>query len=209
MAILALSGEIGKITGHLGFGYDNNDSFFKNNTFYNDSYPAENGFSGEKMYTSSGNFDNTDTYIVYFNRNCVGGMSGSGFYHSNRNVYAVLSHGDYNTPTGNTRITYAKFLNIRDYCLPQTGIYENDKDNSMNFQIYPNPVEDIINVRLDNSLNPKTIKIIDLYGRTILSSYAEIGCDLVIIPINNIKTGFYIIIVNNGKSVITQSFVKI
>ena len=44
MGIIDLDRPIGSLTGWHGYGYDNNNSFFENNTFHNPGYPAESPY---------------------------------------------------------------------------------------------------------------------------------------------------------------------
>jgi V8-like Glu-specific endopeptidase len=205
IAVLALYDDIGKQTGHLGFGYSNNNSYYTNNQFYNQSYPGQPFDNSERMYTSVGNFDNVSEYFVYFNRQSYGGMSGSPMYHADNNIIAVLRGGEGNL-TECTRITYSKFLDIQNFLLPQPGILE--VNNSNLIKIYPNPAEDEINIKLVDSYSYATISIINLYGNSLYEVNVAPLVTLIKIPISNFKPGFYIIHLNNGTNLIKQSFVK-
>lgn len=109
---IQLDRPIGAIVGWLGYSYNDNNSFFTSNTFYNPGYPANSPYTGEYMYSRYGNFDNVTTEIVYTNNSSYGGQSGSPTYISGNTVYAVLSHTSGGTQTGYVRITPSKHTTI-------------------------------------------------------------------------------------------------
>lgn len=111
IAMIKLDRPVGALTGAYGYGYNNNDAYFRNNGFRNSGYPAESPYDGEKMYTWTGRFDTIETHILYHNNLSYGGQSGSGVYSDTpKIVYGVLSHGHDSVPeTGYTRITSDKF----------------------------------------------------------------------------------------------------
>ena len=161
---IRLRRPVGFLTGWYAFGYDNNDSFFKNSTFHNPGYPGERPYDGQLMHTWSGSFDlNNDWYDVNNFNNAVknflkvgqnrvgyGGQSGSGasaFKNSSQRVqYAVASHtsvdwyGNRKPPTYYTRITSDRFHHMRD-------LIADERDNTLdlaalNVEARPsNPVE--------------------------------------------------------------------
>jgi len=116
IAHVRLNQPIGAMTGWHGFGYNDADSFFENNTFHNPGYPGDSPYNFERMYYRFGSFDGTDADIVRHDDLSYGGQSGSGSYYHEGNgrwVYAILSHGT-DTWTGQTRITGGKFEYIAD-----------------------------------------------------------------------------------------------
>jgi V8-like Glu-specific endopeptidase len=118
MGIITLDRPIGAITGWHGYSYNNDDSFFLNNTFNNPGYPAAPPYDGEFMYYWFGNYDYIlNPFQVGFFQQAYGGQSGSGSYYfdgiSGRWVYAVLSNGN-DIMTNHVRITPVKFSNISD-----------------------------------------------------------------------------------------------
>lgn len=94
-----LDRPVGFLTGWFGYGYDNDDSYFKNSTFYNDGYPGEAPYNGELMYRWSGSFDfktfRSEKRSMCQDRVGYGGQSGSGVYgmkSGDRIMYAVFSY---------------------------------------------------------------------------------------------------------------------
>ncbi|MCB0262845.1 MAG: T9SS type A sorting domain-containing protein [Calditrichaeota bacterium] len=122
MGYIRLDRPVGALTGTLGYGFNDDNSFFTNNSFRQYCYPAESPYPGNKMYTWFGEYDQATTHILYHNNIGYGGMSGSGSYKrdvANRYVYAVLSHGIDNR-TGDTRINSQRFNSIRNRILNNT-----------------------------------------------------------------------------------------
>jgi len=127
IAWVKLDRPVGFLTGWFNFGYENDDSYFKNSNFYNPGYPAEAPYDGKYMYKWGGSFDfkffQSEKYSMGQDRVGYGGQSGSGVYgfkNGNRIVYGVASHTllDDNDnrlpPTSYTRITEHRFHMIDD-----------------------------------------------------------------------------------------------
>lgn len=64
MAVVELGRPVGALTGSLGYGYNNTNSFFTTNTFHNYSYPGEAPYDGHEMYYRQGDFDNIQTLVL-------------------------------------------------------------------------------------------------------------------------------------------------
>ena len=219
MGLFSLNCSIGLNTGWVGYG-TYNDGFFTSNYFYNFSYPAENPFNGQSMFYCNGFFDNVSKHILYFNRESFGGQSGSGFTYidANNNFcnYAVLSHGDYNAPTGCTRITSAKFDYIREVIdinqnvpeCPRTGLEQISDNNRIGIQIYPNPASEKLNIRLSSTQKSCTLSIYDLLGVKVLENSVGLNHE-VSIPVDQLKPGLYLVSVSDGTNVTTRSFVRV
>ncbi|MFC1879191.1 hypothetical protein ACFLZW_04700 [Chloroflexota bacterium] len=111
MGYIILDRHVGALTGWHGFGYNNADSFFEDNYFYNPGYPGESPYDGELMYTWDGTYDNVTANTLYIERASFRGQSGSGTYDidsSSYYVYAVQSHNSCSSSdcdAGQTRLT--------------------------------------------------------------------------------------------------------
>jgi len=123
MGVIILERPLGVVSGYLGYGYDDNDNFFLQNTFANFAYPGER-FDGEEMYGWWGNFDFAEgDHLLYHDQVVWGGMSGSGFFHednqNDRYTFGVTSHsfsddsGNRTPPSGYARVTQQKFADIQ------------------------------------------------------------------------------------------------
>ena len=213
MGIILLNKNIGKQTGWFGHG-TYHDAFFTSNTFHNYSYPSESPYDGQNMYYRYGDFDEVTQHILYFNNTSYGGQSGSGFYYKdvngNRCTYAVLSHSLSYQRTGCTRITSPKFNRI-NYVIEIGApmiVREKIDDKHINFSLFPNPSIDKINIEFPDNHTTLTIAIFDLLGSNVKQIIAEADDNILNVPIDNLKPGFYIISVNDGKLNSSQTFVK-
>ena len=75
-------------------------------------------------------------------------------------------------------------------------------ENSL--QIFPNPVDDILNIIFKNSTNIKSLTVIDVTGRTIL--YSE--TNNVSLNVTNLPKGLYLLSVKTEKGALTKKFIK-
>lgn len=125
IAAVELRYPMGGGTGYYGYGYNNNDAYYTDNTFTSTGFPADSPYDGETMYTWSGFFDSVTANVLTHNDYAYGGQSGSGLYNDSNIVYAVLSHGntnpsDPNPYTGYARITSDKYTTFVDWMTNNT-----------------------------------------------------------------------------------------
>lgn len=74
---------------------------------------------------------------------------------------------------------------------------------------YPNPVVDILNIRLKNAINPTTATICDMTGRIVYNASTnpdQVG-DMQI-PVSDLTNGIYLLIIKQGKEIHTSRFIK-
>ena len=72
------------------------------------------------------------------------------------------------------------------------------------FVLFPNPVQNILNVSFDNTITSATFNIINMMGRTLKSgSLAQDGID-----VNELNSGVYFLQITDGQNVITKKFIK-
>lgn len=70
--------------------------------------------------------------------------------------------------------------------------------------IYPNPVENVLNIKNSSSQNIKTISITDLSGRTILKTNYD-GNE---INVSSLQKGVYMVTITTSKEIIAQKIIK-
>ena len=102
IGFIELDRPVGALTGWHGFGFNNDDNFFRNNTFYMSSYPSDSIYDGRKMYSWSGRYDAVYDYqVVHHSPAGHNGMDGGGAYYigsnNNRIVYSVYYGEDRST----------------------------------------------------------------------------------------------------------------
>ena len=77
IGIIKLDRPIGALTGWSGYGYNNTDTYFQTNIFFNPSYPSSGLYDGEMLYNWKGAFDIVLPDYIYSFRQGISGMSGS------------------------------------------------------------------------------------------------------------------------------------
>ena len=119
MAIIRLDRPVGALAGWRAYGYNNDDSWWYDATWYNQSYPGgRDGYDGTTMYHRSGTFASVFEHQAHFYGAGYGGQWGSGVYafvNGTRYVQGVHSHvhHDWGSTVGVTRMTATKFNAIR------------------------------------------------------------------------------------------------
>ncbi len=84
---------------------------------------------------------------------------------------------------------------------PFPGI--NEKEEDIVFNIYPNPVEDILNINLNGTKRDFKISIIDLTGKAVIQSMNNQKLD-----VSYLREGIYFVKVNISGSSVVKKFVK-
>ncbi|MBO7459836.1 MAG: T9SS type A sorting domain-containing protein [Bacteroidales bacterium] len=80
------------------------------------------------------------------------------------------------------------------------AVEDNSKDT--NVSIYPNPAKDVIKILNDNSLNITSIEILDLTGRTVLSTDKSSG-----INISELPEGQYFVKIYGTTTIVRKLFI--
>lgn len=83
------------------------------------------------------------------------------------------------------------------------GVNQN-QEVSNTIRIYPNPVENVLNLQNKSSINIKTITITDMSGRTILkTNYYKNE-----INVSSLQKGIYLATIETERKTVTQKFIK-
>ena len=107
-AIIKLDRPLGTLTGWVGYGYNEDDAFFRTNKFLNPSYPSAAPFEGKYLFNSKTIIDYVAADFLTAYRTGISGMSGSPAYNlfsSNYISYGILI----TTGVKFNRITKQKF----------------------------------------------------------------------------------------------------
>ena len=83
-------------------------------------------------------------------------------------------------------------------------------ENKTGIKLYPNPVYNILNIKLETSLAEFSVDIFDVSGKTIFSSYKFINTNLVSINLSHLSSSMYMIVIKdkNMKKYKTNIFFK-
>lgn len=153
MGYVRLDRPVGFLTGWLGYGYNDSDSWWSSTTFNLAGYPG-GCFTGapNQLYYNFGTWDTVNTSVVEANmsESCwVGGMSGAGLYYIDSNgscyVFADQSHawGPGTSRIGSCRMEGYKF----DYML-----------NTFIPGAYSTVQEDFVPLRVDIGAENPTVR---------------------------------------------------
>jgi V8-like Glu-specific endopeptidase len=125
IGLITLDRTLGDRTGWMSYGYDNNNSRFAPGTIFNTAgYPAAGGYSGYKMYFSSGKIAglSSDLRAINYYQSQIttyGGQSGSAVYlykssDGSRTIYGIHVGGSGAATSKNfaTRITQSIYTDI-------------------------------------------------------------------------------------------------
>jgi hypothetical protein len=94
IAIIKLDRPIGALTGWSGYGYNNTDTYFQTNIFFNPSYPGSGIYDGELVYNWKGSLNAVLPDFLYSFRQGISGMSGSPVFGNTGNdkvTYGILT----------------------------------------------------------------------------------------------------------------------
>lgn len=94
---------------------------------------------------------------------------------------------------------------VRVNGLLTTNLLDIKEHNSL-FSVYPNPTEDILNIRINNFNDNNKIIITNALGEIILSENAL--NNIIELKTNNLSKGVYFITISNNEQKITQKIIK-
>lgn len=80
-----------------------------------------------------------------------------------------------------------------------------DEFLNSNVEMYPNPVSDILYINMDKVEGAKSLKLVDMFGKTMFESS---NTENITVPMNNFNAGMYIIQVQTASGVLTKTIVK-
>jgi hypothetical protein len=84
-----------------------------------------------------------------------------------------------------------------------------EEQDIFNFNIYPTPVSDIINISLDNITNDQiSIEVYDLLGRQNISTISIVTNGKTSLNISGLTKGIYVVKVTKGTAVSVKRFIK-
>ena len=108
----------------------------------------------------------------------------------------------------NDEITTSDLITFTTYC---TVPIQELSDNSLTFEIYPNPADDVINIKFNNSINSDfRIIVSDMMGKQLISNTVSWNStnNIFSIPVNQFPAGVYQISVYSGKTFKNLKFIK-
>ena len=81
-------------------------------------------------------------------------------------------------------------------------------DNNIEVEIFPNPVNDILNIRIDRLLDSFTVDLYEISGKKIISSYKFTNNNMATIDLSYLKSSIYMLVISNELGLTTNLFFK-
>jgi hypothetical protein len=81
-------------------------------------------------------------------------------------------------------------------------------DINIDFNIFPNPASDIINIQLEGSGLQFSVSIYDITGKVIFSNYNFINTTKATIDISHLSTSMYLIVISRDDKILSKTFYK-
>ncbi len=111
-----------------------------------------------------------------------------------KNTAAVFYDNQY---VGKTNTAYCTVVN--------TGIKSVHKNNS--FEVYPNPANDELNLKLALTLNDK-VSIYNLQGQLVYETVVDEATPMLSMPIEYLSNGLYVVQIQKGSTLLYSKFIK-
>lgn len=87
-----------------------------------------------------------------------------------------------------------------------SGLVERDWTKSVT--VAPNPVNEVLDIRLDNTIKLKKTEVVDMTGKVVYSSSSPENSNHIRVPFNEYKTGQYIVRIFTNKGVTNSTVIK-
>lgn len=194
IVLLELKEPIGRITGWIGFGFEENNLKLQENIFYKFSYPAQSDFlgnglpyNGDTLYCNYGQLDYFTDNIIGLQGNSFGipGESGSTFFAiKNEEFYTAYGVASTIYNYSHTRITKPIYTAFNHLISKQSIDV-----NPIKLSAYPNPVSSKLYLYNLVKSDFKYYSIYDMHGRIIQTN--SIYNELDGISFQNLPEGIY------------------
>ena len=212
-AVLELEKPIGKNTGWISIGFDENDSSLLEGIYYKFSYPATtipefdpNTYNGDTLYYSYGIADNISAQnfgVKYANG--IPGESGSSFIKvENESMYTSYGVLSFSNNLNHSRLNNWKYYALRSIIINDLELDTSTADNDLDISIFPNPTSGILNIICPVEYHLNKIALYDMMGKKVLEKNnlaQEVQLDLSVLP-----QGSYILMgrADNNKTIVKK-----
>ncbi|MFK7950852.1 MAG: trypsin-like serine protease [Saprospiraceae bacterium] len=218
--VLELDKPIGEMTGWLGIGFNENNTFFEENNFHKLSYPGDKLFdddidyNADTMYYAYGRLGFTPDQSAY---NYLGvpehsgarnGESGSAiFYTNNDDTYTAYGVLNFVSNYRHSRIQdwqfYAMKAVIEEDTKPELA------NNVVDVTVYPNPTVNRVHLKFETFTDDYIIAVVNANGQRIGFLEVDKGQLEIEIDLTTQPTGIYFLNIYHGKEMTSKKVVKI
>mgnify|MGYP000321001681 CR=1 FL=1 len=199
---LTLAGPSNKWFG-IGFGNSNmngTDIFMTNGSSIRDAYSTSNGLpqaeASQDWTLEVNSVVNGTRTIVASRANNTGDSNDYVFNASAGSLTVIWAMGS------STEYAYHSIRGVTALSV-SLGIYEN---NLLSFEMYPNPVSDLLNIQLPTGTEKAEVSVFDYTGRLVSSK--TISSNDTAIDVQKISKGIYMIRVAANNKIGVQRFIK-
>jgi len=171
-------------------GYNSSNTLYHNKyLIVNPSAPCSDPkvLTGSHNWTSSADTENDENTVIIHNDTIA-------------NIYLQAFSNDFKVISGNAVAT------VTNPCPHTTGINEFTKDES-NFNVFPNPVMDVLNINVKNAGETLSVTITDQLGIKVLENTVNQTNEMEL-NTSGLSTGIYFVTVTSGNNHYTQKIIK-
>lgn len=199
MTVLELEREIGRETGYLGIGYNDDDQELSNELFYKFSYPAlknfandTNDYNGDTLYYGFGSIDFLTPDLLGINTAYgIPGESGSSLIRvKNERDYTSYGILSFALNYSHCRLNNFRYHSLKAI-IEQDLLSDPEPSTSVNFSIYPNPFVYGIYLEFPPNTSIEKILIYNSAGQVLREIQVLKNSDFV--DLEDLKSGIYTI----------------
>ena len=147
-------------------------------------------------------------YVLRVNNNSFPGVTSVYLkdHFLNREIDLSLSDGYRFFITGDPATQGDKRFELR---VKNSQLMTPESESSVNhFSIFPNPAQDLIQVKLPVEDGPYTVQLLSVYGSLMQAVVGRAG-EIISISLDQLPAGQYVISLVNGKQTVSRKFIKI
>ncbi len=212
-AILELEKPIGDKTGWISIGFEENNEILEDGIFYKFSYPSfpilaldSTEYNGDTLNYSFGKIDILRPKTLAISGTYgIGGESGSSLIKVKNSTF----YTSYGTLTFSHNLTHSRIKNWMFYAfeniIHDDLVLQNDDISIDQFEIYPNPTNNYLNIRHPSILK-SNLAIYDVLGKEILNirdfDFQNI------LDLTTLVNGVYFLNIVSGDEVFCQKIIK-
>ncbi len=104
---------------------------------------------------------------------------------------------------------FQQAIDVKKETPPETGINDAYADSDANVQIFPNPVNDVVNVKVSNIDTEVTVQIMNTTGAVVVSEDFD-PAQTLSVNVADLTKGIYLVkVITDSKVVKTQKIIKL
>jgi PKD repeat protein len=150
-------------------------------------------------------FLNGDTLSTIWNDSCQWYLDNVPIPGATSYTYIITQPGCYSIEWYYYSSPTCPTMSDTAFCMTVTAL-QNIANASNSITIYPDPVKNILNIKMNTSTINTTLTILDILGQTVYKT--TLNTDFISIPVNTFPAGIYSISLKNDSGCINRKWVK-